>query len=148
MRIARNYEVSSAHLLPNHKGKCQNLHGHNYVIEVVIEGKVNTDKDSPEYGMVVDFDRLDRIMKVVVLDPYDHWFLNEVLDYPTAERIVADILDRVEEPLSREGLSSVTIRVHETSKSWAEATRSLVVESSTPISWSQLWEDLKAAVQK
>ena len=146
MRIARNYEISSAHLLPNHKGKCQNLHGHNYEVEVVVAGTVNSDKDSPEYGMVIDFDRLDRMIEVAVLNDYDHWFLNEVLDYPTAERVVADILDRIEEPLKTQGITTVTVKVHETLSSWAEDTRQLV--PAVPASLGQLWMDIKAAIQK
>ena len=53
---------SAAHRLMNHKGKCRNIHGHNYRVSVTITGPIN-----PETGMVVEFDRVKE-----PIDVFDH----------------------------------------------------------------------------
>ena len=37
-RISARLEISAAHRLHRHRGKCFNVHGHNYLIEVEVEG--------------------------------------------------------------------------------------------------------------
>ena len=41
MRIGKLFKFEAAHRLPNHPGKCKNLHGHSYKLEVVVNGEVN-----------------------------------------------------------------------------------------------------------
>lgn len=69
--------------------KCDNPagHGHNYVIEVSVEGKID-----PETGMVIDLKKLKDIMRQRVVDRVDHKNLNEDVDFlrgviPTAENL-------------------------------------------------------------
>lgn len=89
-------------------------HGHNYVVEVAIEG----DPD-PVTGMILDLKRLKEILDVKVLDVYDHRLLNrEVSPFdrivPTLENIAIDIWNRIAPSINgRARLYSV--RVHETS---------------------------------
>jgi 6-pyruvoyltetrahydropterin/6-carboxytetrahydropterin synthase len=89
-------------------------HGHNYVVEVAIEG----DPD-PVTGMILDLKRLKEILDDKVLDVYDHRLLNrEVSPFdrivPTVENIAIDIWNRIAPGISgRARLYSV--RVHETS---------------------------------
>lgn len=89
-------------------------HGHNYVVEVAIEG----DPD-PVTGMILDLKRLKEILDVKVLDVYDHRLLNrEVSPFdrivPTLENIAIDIWNRIAPSVNgRARLYSV--RVHETS---------------------------------
>ncbi len=54
------------HRLPFHKGKCYNLHGHTYKLQVTIEGE--PDKN----GFVMDFGDLKKIVKETVLEKLDH----------------------------------------------------------------------------
>lgn len=58
-------------------GKCNNLngHGHNYKLEVSVEGSVD-----PVTGMIINLTDLKEIIKVVVLDVFDHTHLD--LDHP------------------------------------------------------------------
>lgn len=63
------------HRLPNHQGKCVNLHGHQYVLEVVLEGEVDTVKDSPSVGMVMDYGDLKNILDEQVHEICDHAFM-------------------------------------------------------------------------
>jgi 6-pyruvoyltetrahydropterin/6-carboxytetrahydropterin synthase len=69
--------------------KCDNPagHGHNYVIEVSVKGKID-----PETGMVIDLKKLKDIMRQRVVDRVDHKNLNEDVDFlrgviPTAENL-------------------------------------------------------------
>lgn len=76
---------SAAHNLRNYKGKCENLHGHNYKVQIFVRGK-KLDKS----GLLADFVELKKALKKV-LDKLDHQYLNEVPPFtklnPTAENI-------------------------------------------------------------
>ena len=94
-------------------------HGHNYVVEVAIEG----DPD-PVTGMILDLKRLKEILDKKVIDVYDHRLLNrEVSPFdhivPTVENIAIDIWNRLAPSIAgRAQLYSV--RVHETSELFVE----------------------------
>ena len=78
-------EFSAAHNLRNYKGACENLHGHNWKIQIVLESDVLND-----LGMVLDFKDLKEITDNIIVK-YDHKYLNEVEDFvvtnPTTENI-------------------------------------------------------------
>jgi len=63
------------HRLANHEGGCRNLHGHQYVLEVVIEGEINQEKNSSSRGMVVDFGEVKEVLQKYVHDICDHAFM-------------------------------------------------------------------------
>ncbi|HXM79658.1 MAG TPA: 6-carboxytetrahydropterin synthase [Thermoanaerobaculia bacterium] len=78
-------------------------YGHNYELEVAVEGKVD-----PETAMVVNLTDLDRILRDEVDGPLDHRNLNlDVPEFaavsPTAERLAAWIWERVGARIRREG---------------------------------------------
>ena len=78
--VIKRMEVSAAHSLKlSYRSKCENLHGHNWIITVYCRSsRLNSE------GMVVDFTRI----KEVVTEKLDHQNLNEVLPFnPTAENI-------------------------------------------------------------
>lgn len=78
---------SGAHFLKEYKGKCEQLHGHNWKVEVEVFSPVLSKE-----GMVMDFTRLKKILRGV-LDKYDHTLLNKVKSLkgknPTSENIAA-----------------------------------------------------------
>jgi 6-pyruvoyltetrahydropterin/6-carboxytetrahydropterin synthase len=88
-------------------------HGHNYVVEVAVEG----DPD-PVTGMILDLKRLREILEDRVLNVYDHRLLNREVEpfdvvVPTVENIAIDIWNRVAPHIDgRAALYSV--KVHET----------------------------------
>jgi len=95
-------------------GKCANRngHGHNYTLEVTVEGKVD-----PVSGFVVDLKELKEVMHREVVDVYDHRHLNlEVEEFkhviPTTENIAIAIWKRLENRI--EGARLHRIRVYET----------------------------------
>jgi 6-pyruvoyltetrahydropterin/6-carboxytetrahydropterin synthase len=83
--IAVEQGFASAHALRNYKGRCENVHGHNWKVRVVIEGE-----KLDQTGMLVDFLDVKSLMGEI-LDRIDHQFLNEIPPFdvvnPSAENI-------------------------------------------------------------
>jgi 6-pyruvoyltetrahydropterin/6-carboxytetrahydropterin synthase len=109
-RVTRSFAFEAAHELPWHPGKCGRLHGHNYGIEVTVEGPVDHN------GVVLDFDELSAVVQRELVDRYDHRFLNDFLENPTAEAIAQDWGKR----LDGAGLALARLRVWETPESSVE----------------------------
>jgi 6-pyruvoyltetrahydropterin/6-carboxytetrahydropterin synthase len=82
MRLCREFFFDAAHFIPHYKGKCENLHGHTYRLEVVIEGGVKQD------GMIVDFAKMKEIVETQIMEKLDHQSLNDFFENPTAEHII------------------------------------------------------------
>lgn len=110
MNICSEFYFDAAHLLPNYDGRCANLHGHTYKLEVVVSGSVGKN------GMVIDFGDLKKIVNKTVIDKLDHTNLNDMFDNPTAENIVVWIFDSVFKELS--GL--VSVKLWEGRHAWVE----------------------------
>lgn len=89
MFITKCFTFDAAHALTRYYGKCENLHGHTYRLEVTVEGPVR------DNGMVVDFLLLKRVVKRQVLDQLDHQNLNDHFDNPSAENIAVWIWERL-----------------------------------------------------
>lgn len=86
MRITKTYRFEASHVLPHHNGKCANLHGHSYRLDVSVEGPLLA--GGPQAGMVMDFAELSRAVKQHVVDRLDHTHLNDALENPTCEHLV------------------------------------------------------------
>lgn len=118
VRITKVFTFDSAHRLIDYKGKCSNIHGHTYKLEVTVIG-IN-DKN----GMVVDFHHLDDIVSSEVLLIVDHKYLNDVFDFnPTSENIVLWMWDVLESRMSGESCSLKRIVLWETPTSFASLDR-------------------------
>ena len=99
-------------------GKCANLHGHNYVLEVVVAGQVDE-----ATGYVFDLKQLSDVICRRVVDDVDHRNLNTDVPWlegriPTAENLALAFWDRISSELPEGMLRSV--RLWETDKNWAE----------------------------
>ncbi len=99
-------------------GKCVNLHGHNYVLEVVVAGKIDDAS-----GYVWDLKELSDVVCRLIIDDVDHRNLNTDVPWlagriPTAENLALAFWERLQPELPGGLLRSV--RVAETDKNWAE----------------------------
>ncbi|MFA5829924.1 MAG: 6-carboxytetrahydropterin synthase QueD [Candidatus Gracilibacteria bacterium] len=91
MLVTREFTFDSAHFLTNYYGKCERVHGHTYRLQVTLEGKVQ------ENGLVIDFVLVKRIVKRQILDKLDHQLINDVIENPSAERMVMWMWDQIKD---------------------------------------------------
>lgn len=86
-------EFNSAHRLRGCKGKCESLHGHNWVVEATVSAR-KIDK----VGMLVDFNVLKKELSEF-LEQLDHKYLNELKPFkkvnPTSENIAKYICEGI-----------------------------------------------------
>lgn len=131
MRVTKRFRFEAAHWLPYHDGKCRNLHGHSYVLDVTCAGHVIEDNPGrSDSGMVIDFADVGAIVKPLVAQ-LDHKCFNDVLVNPTAERILGYIVARLLKTDSmREQLAAV--RLYETADCWVDWERTDHLERGTP----------------
>ena len=115
--VCRRFRFDAAHYLPNYVGKCKNLHGHSFFVDISLKGPVDG-----KSGMIVDFGWIKECFESVSKD-LDHHLLNDVIPNPTAENIAASLFEQIEyhwiqspnEPVQLE-----FVRVWETPDSYAE----------------------------
>lgn len=72
MIISKTIQIDTSHEVPNHKGKCKNLHGHRFSIEVGVDDKVVDEKGKSDEGMVIDFGDLKELMMQIIDSKLDH----------------------------------------------------------------------------
>jgi 6-pyruvoyltetrahydropterin/6-carboxytetrahydropterin synthase len=114
--IERNF--SSAHQLRGYKGKCENLHGHNYKIEIYARGR-----ELNHIGLLVDFVELKDAADDLVTY-LDHKNLNELEPFvsaqnPSAENLARFVLERLAEQINDDRVKIYKVRCFETPTSVA-----------------------------
>ncbi|MDO8524846.1 MAG: 6-carboxytetrahydropterin synthase QueD [bacterium] len=109
MILTKNFSFDSAHRLENHKGKCKNLHGHTYLLEVSVAGKINN-----KTGMIIDFGILKEVVNNLIIDKLDHHYLNDIIDNPTAENIIRWIWNILCKTLKKQGAGLFMLKLWET----------------------------------
>ncbi len=109
---------SAAHSLKNYQGKCENLHGHNWKVELIVSG----DKLNQTY-ILIDFKELKNILNLV-LSELDHTNLNEHPYFsntnPSSEKIAQYIFEKVKTLLKKyPNVKVEEVLVYETENSCA-----------------------------
>jgi len=112
-RVTKSFSFEAAHKLEWHQGACRNLHGHSYRLEVSVEGELDSN------GIVVDFSDLAAVVRREVIDRFDHTYLNDALENPTAELLAHLIWGCLEAA----GTPLVRLRLWETADSSVEIAR-------------------------
>ena len=140
IRITKQFSFETGHALYGYDGKCKNVHGHSYRLDVTVIGQPISDATHVKFGMVIDFTDLKKIVKEEIVDVFDHATVfnkntphvelarelqkrdhNVILvDYqPTSEMMIIDFADKIQKRLPS------TIQLHssklqETATSHAE----------------------------
>ena len=131
VRISRRVHFSSAHRLgradwsqaENEEvfGQCAspNWHGHNYELDVVVEGEI-----APDTGFVFDLKQLRELVEHEVLADVDHRNLNLDVAWlqgrnPTTENLVVAIWQRLKSALP-DGVELARLVLWETPRNWVE----------------------------
>lgn len=113
-RIRIEDDFDASHIIPGHPGKCKNLHGHTYRVEVFVTGNTLDRNDILEGA---DFTVLKKNLAEVI-GRYDHKHMNDVIaGNPTAENIAKTIFRELRDRATN-GLEKV--RVWESPRSYAE----------------------------
>jgi len=106
--VSVDQTFAAGHALRNYKGSCENVHGHNFRVQVTIEGERLDDT-----GMLVDFLDVKKSMQDVIAR-LDHRFLNEVPPFdvknPSAENIAEHFYEVMSQDLDK---NPVAIRIRE-----------------------------------
>ena len=132
MKIAKEFRWEMGHRLPEHFGKCKNIHGHSYKMIVELSGEVNAE------GMVLDFYDLKKIVNPIV-EKLDHSFLvysgdEEIIAFlekmdskkvivgfqSTVENITRYFLGEISKNKFPSNISSLKVKVFETENVYAE----------------------------
>ena len=143
MKVTKEVTFDSAHMLSNYSGKCENLHGHTYKLQVTIDNPLQDNGN--EECMVMDFNTLKKAIDFVT-EAFDHAIIfsdaayrsdaeNALMDWAdkygmnyviiadgksTSECIATDIKARVSCALSSVEMGHITVRIWETPTSFAE----------------------------
>lgn len=116
IRVGKTFMFSAAHCLPNHPGRCSSYHGHNYHVEIEVQGPV--DKDT---GMVCDFGDLKKTIGFFLDTVFDHTNLNDTIKIPTAENLVEYLISKKDVLLPNPHMLLLSrVRVYETDGCYAE----------------------------
>jgi len=140
IRITKHFDFEAAHALPGYDGKCKNIHGHSYQLFVTIIGTPINDKTHPKNGMVLDFGDLKKIVKLEIINTYDHSIVlnknsehvnlaKKIADYsqrivlvnyqPTSELMLVDFAKKISSKLPKD-VKLHSLKLYETNNSYAE----------------------------
>ncbi|MGB0769666.1 MAG: 6-pyruvoyl trahydropterin synthase family protein [Flavobacteriaceae bacterium] len=140
IRITKQFSFETGHALYGYDGKCKNVHGHSYRLDVTVIGSPITDASNVKYGMVIDFSDLKKIAKEEIVDVFDHaTVFNKntphvelarelksrghnvlLVDYqPTSEMMVIDFAEKIKSRLPK-NIKLHSLKLQETATSFAE----------------------------
>jgi len=112
---------AAAHNLINYQGDCENLHGHNWKVEVTV-GARELDKA----GLGIDFKILKSTLREL-LETLDHKHINLVAPFdvisPSSENIARFLFDRLSDLLNNANITVEKVNVWESEYAYASYTR-------------------------
>lgn len=137
--LTKIFHFEAAHALVGYDGKCRNIHGHSYELQVTVKGMPINESGNPKNGMVIDFHDLKRIVNEEVVERLDHSFIIGtnmpenfvesakqnfdkivcVAYQPTTENMLADFAERIKVKLPQ-NVELYSVRLQETRDSFAE----------------------------
>jgi 6-pyruvoyltetrahydropterin/6-carboxytetrahydropterin synthase len=110
--ISVEHTFAAGHSLRNYRGKCENVHGHNYRVEVALEGELD------ENGLLHDFSDLKKRLRAAS-EYMDHQFINDLKPFdvvnPTAENMAKYFYDELQRDMTNACISYVKVWETDTS---------------------------------
>lgn len=107
------HTFAAGHALRNYRGKCENVHGHNYRVQVAVTGP-----ELDENGLLYDFADLKKSLRATA-EYMDHQFLNDLEPFtrinPSAENIAKFIFDQMQKNLGKASIAYVKVWETDTS---------------------------------
>jgi len=139
IRLTRVFHFDMAHVLLNYPGKCKNIHGHTYRLEVTVKGTPCNEENSPKKGMLIDFSDFKNLIQNEIIAVWDHALmihqntdpvlLNALKNnyekvitvhfQPTTENMICELVVVIKKILPSE-LQLFSVKLYETEKSFAE----------------------------
>ncbi|MFT5626987.1 MAG: 6-pyruvoyltetrahydropterin/6-carboxytetrahydropterin synthase [Dokdonia sp.] len=140
IRITKQFSFETGHALYGYDGKCKNVHGHSYRLDVTVIGQPISESTNVKFGMVIDFTDLKKIVKEEIVDVFDHaTVFNKntphvelarelqkrdhnvlLVDYqPTSEMMVIDFADKIQKRLPN-NITLHSLKLQETATSYAQ----------------------------
>lgn len=128
-KIAKEFSFDMAHMLDGHDGKCKNLHGHTYTLQVEICGELHS--TGAKSGMVMDYSDLKKVVKSHILDQMDHAFIYDSTSEKECK--VAELLNILES-------KTFGIPARTTAEQMAKYIFDTLTQVGLPVSLIRLWE--------
>ena len=140
IRITKQFSFETGHALYGYDGKCRNVHGHSYKLNVTVIGQPISDTTHVKLGMVIDFSDLKVIVKNKIVDVFDHaTVFNKntphvelakelsdrghnvlLVDYqPTSEMMIIDFANVIKQELPSH-IKLHSLKLQETDSSYAQ----------------------------
>ncbi|WP_336066938.1 6-carboxytetrahydropterin synthase [Mesoflavibacter sp. CH_XMU1404-2] len=140
IRITKQFSFETGHALYGYDGKCKNVHGHSYRLDVTVIGQPISDTSNVKFGMVIDFGDLKKIVKEEIVDVFDHATVfnkntphielaKELEDrghnvllvnyQPTSEMMVIDFAEKIKNRLP-DNIKLHSLKLSETATSYAQ----------------------------
>jgi len=139
IRLTRVFQFDMAHALLNYQGKCKNIHGHTYKLEVTVKGTPSNEDNSPKKGMLIDFSDFKTLIQDEIIEKWDHALMihqntdSILLDalkknyekiltvpfQPTTENMICELSSIINKILPKD-VQLFSLRLYETDKSFAE----------------------------
>ena len=140
IRITKKFSFETGHALYGYDGKCRNVHGHSYNLDVTVIGLPISDTSNVKFGMVIDFGDLKKIVKEEIVNVFDHATVfnkntphielaKELEDrghnvllvnyQPTSEMMVIDFAAKINKRLP-DNIKLHSLKLQETKTSFAE----------------------------
>ncbi len=117
-RLKVKSQFSASHQLRHYQGKCENLHGHNFSVEVEVEGSML----DPDTGILIDFKELKSMLNSIIIN-LDHKHLNELYpfkeDNPSSENISRYVYKELQNQLQNRDIRIYKVSVAEKESSKA-----------------------------
>ena len=116
-RLMIKTSFAAAHNLINYQGDCENLHGHNWRVEVTVAAK-----ELDKAGLGIDFKILKKQTNLL-LDELDHKYLNDLEAFqeasPSSENISRHLFERLSSNLNNDNVTVEQVNVWESENACA-----------------------------